>query len=116
VNEGMLTGNSIPIIKQQLPKISKIFDLHTAEQHMLYSGTECLEVRSASVSTPALGIVLGTSFDTMKGRLVRSFIYSKPENFKFYRDSFKYVMAMGVVAILCIFNLIILLTGFRFLC
>jgi len=97
----MLTGESIPIIKQQLPKLSKTFNIHTAELHMLYSGTECLEVRTGSLATPALGIVLRTSFDTMKGRLVRSFIYSKPENFKFYRDSFKYVMAMGVVAVLC---------------
>jgi len=37
----------------------------------------------------------------MKGRLVRSFLYSKPENFQFYRDSVKYLAAMGVVAIIC---------------
>lgn len=101
VNESMLTGESIPIIKQQLPKISKIFDVHTADLHLLYSGTECLEVRTPNINTPALGVVVRTGFDTMKGRLVRSFVYSKPENFKFYRDSFKYVLAMGVVAILC---------------
>ncbi len=97
----MLTGESIPIIKQNIARSEKIFDTRNADQYLLFSGTECLETRTPVRGTPVMGIVCRTGFDTMKGRLVRSFLYSKPENFKFYRDSVKYLGAMGIVAIIC---------------
>ena len=116
MNESMLTGESIPVIKQHIPRSDKIFNAKTADQYLLYSGTECLEARRANKDTPATGFVLRTGFDTMKGRLVRSFLYSKPENFKFYRDSVKYIGAMAVVAIICMTPCKLKFIFTRFLC
>ena len=112
----MLTGESIPVIKQHITRSDRIFNVRTADQHILYSGTECLEARRPNKDTPATGFVLRTGFDTMKGRLVRSFIYSKPENFKFYRDSVKYIGAMAVVAIICMIPYKLKLIFIRFPC
>jgi len=102
MNESMLTGESIPVIKQALPNNDKIFDAEHDHKHILYSGTRCLETRKAKGSNaPVLGLVLRTGFSTMKGRLVRSLLFPKPENFKFYRDSLKFISIMGVIATLC---------------
>jgi cation-transporting ATPase 13A3/4/5 len=46
----------------------------------------------------ALGIALRTGFSTTKGSLVRSMLFPKPSGFKFYRDSFRYISVMGVIA------------------
>lgn len=37
---------------------------------------------------------------TLKGNLVRNILYPKPSKFKFYADSLKFILAMGVVALL----------------
>ena len=95
----MLTGESIPVIKNQLPKTKKIFDSNNDTLHILYSGTKCLEVkRPNGGKDPVLGLVLKTGFSTMKGRLVRSLLYLKPENFKFYSDAIKYTMILASLA------------------
>ena len=41
-----------------------------------------------------------TGFSTTKGSLVRSMLLPKPSGFKFYRDSFRYISVMGMVAFL----------------
>jgi cation-transporting ATPase 13A3/4/5 len=48
----------------------------------------------------ALAVVVRTGFLTTKGALVRSMLFPKPSGFKFYRDSFRYIAVMGVVALL----------------
>jgi cation-transporting P-type ATPase 13A2 len=42
MNESMLTGESIPVIKIQLSRSEKQFD-YEDKNHILYSGTECLQ-------------------------------------------------------------------------
>lgn len=37
---------------------------------------------------------------TTKGALVRSMLFPKPSGFKFYRDSFRYISVMGIIAAL----------------
>jgi len=100
MNESMLTGEAIPVIKQHISKSEKLFDARNIDQYLLYSGTECLEARRSDKAVPVLGFVVRSGFDTMKGRLVRSFLYSKPENFKFYRDALKYLFVMFLIAII----------------
>ena len=101
MNESMLTGESIPIIKQALPDNAKIFDFQNDHKHVLFSGTKCLESRKVKGDPkPVLGIVLRTGFSTMKGSLVRSLIFFKPEQFKFYQDAFLFIACMFVIAII----------------
>jgi cation-transporting ATPase 13A2 len=102
MNESMLTGESIPVIKQALPHNEKIFDSENDTKHILYSGTRCLETRKTKgTAMPVLGLVLQTGFSTMKGRLVRSLLFPKPENFQFYKDSLKFIGMMGIIAAMC---------------
>ena len=109
MNESMLTGESIPVIKGQLPRSQKIFDANVDNAYILYSGTKCLETKKNNRNeASALGLVIRTGFSTMKGRLIRSLMYGKPENFKFYKDSVKYIGAMACLAVLCKSTIIML--------
>ena len=102
MNESMLTGESIPVIKQALPHNDKIFDADDDTKHILFSGTRCLETRKAKGNpNPVLGLVLRTGFSTMKGRLVRSLLFPKPENFQFYKDSLRFIGMMALIAAAC---------------
>ena len=47
-----------------------------------------------------LGLVIRTAFVTTKGNLVRDILYPKPNKFKFYQDSLKFILVMGVLAII----------------
>jgi cation-transporting ATPase 13A3/4/5 len=46
-----------------------------------------------------LGVVIRTAFLTMKGNLVRDILYPRPNKFKFYQDSLKFIVFMGLIAI-----------------
>ena len=46
VNESILTGESIPIIKNQLPGNNSMYDVNGENKsHTLFAGTYCLETR-----------------------------------------------------------------------
>jgi len=102
MNESMLTGESVPVIKHQLPVSQKMFDMEADGASILFSGTKCLEAKKTGRhGSAAVGVVLRSGFSTMKGRLIRSLLYGKPENFRFYRDSAKYIAAMACMAVIC---------------
>ena len=42
VNESMLTGESIPVIKNCLAPIKEMYDPQTSKKHTLYSGTKVI--------------------------------------------------------------------------
>lgn len=102
MNESMLTGESVPIIKHQLPVSGKMFNANEDGAYILFAGTKCLEMKKNSKNdTAAIGVVIKSGFSTMKGKLIRSLLYGKPENFKFYRDSTKYIAGMAAIAVIC---------------
>ena len=47
-----------------------------------------------------MGLVIRTAFVTTKGNLVRDILYPKPNKFKFYQDSLKFIMALGIISAL----------------
>lgn len=47
-----------------------------------------------------LAVVIRTGFLTTKGELVRSILYPPPADFKFDRDSYKYIAILAVIAVL----------------
>ncbi len=69
MNESILTGESIPIIKSSLPKAHTFYDpLDENKQNTILSGTLCIESRSTNHNHKlVVSIVSQTSFNTMKG-------------------------------------------------
>ncbi|KAK9453672.1 hypothetical protein V1511DRAFT_462087 [Dipodascopsis uninucleata] len=128
VNESMLTGESIPVSKYSATSetLELLADSNFASipselaKCFLFCGTKIVRVRkphytgnpnihshdrlnmpngsSASDEGVALAMVVRTGFNTTKGALVRSMLFPKPTGFKFYRDSFKYIAFMSLMA------------------
>lgn len=100
VNESMLTGESVPILKVPLPYNSLKFD--AVEEHknaLLFSGTLCIETRYYQKEKfPVLGLVYRTGFSTMKGQLIRSILYPRMNTFNFFRESLKFLLAISIFA------------------
>eukprot|EP01080_Neovahlkampfia_damariscottae_P001121 gene1121-10635_t len=95
VNESMLTGESIPIVKTVLE--SK--DEHFSEKmkiNTLFSGTEIIN----SNKSKTIAYVYRTGFFTAKGNLLLSIIYPKESSFSLYADSLKFIGFMSLFAII----------------
>jgi cation-transporting P-type ATPase 13A2 len=100
VNESMLTGESVPVIKNAIMPIKEVFDPKDdkASKHILFSGTKVIQARQIA-GQPAYALVIRTGFTTTKGSLVRDILYPRDTKFKFYRDSLVFVGAMALIAI-----------------
>ena len=111
VNESMLTGESVPVSK--IPATDEALlamDLGASSvtpetaRHFLFCGTKIVRTRRPQEDLDgdavALALVVRTGFNTTKGALVRSMLFPKPSGFKFYRDSFRYISVMALVAVL----------------
>lgn len=42
MNEAILTGESVPVVKEALPKEAKLFEASKMEKHIIFNGTQCL--------------------------------------------------------------------------
>ena len=99
VNESMLTGESIPVIKNPLPNVDhEIYNPEEDKMYTLYSGTEIIQNRVIA-GLEATGLVIRTNFDTLKGSLIKSILFPKPNRFNFYSDSLKFIAVLSLFSV-----------------
>lgn len=77
-----------------------VYDVKEHARHSLFSGTRVIQTRYDKGQV--LAVVIRTGFSTSKGSLVRSILYPNPIDFKFEKDSFKYVFLTACIAMLAI--------------
>ncbi|XP_068460233.1 polyamine-transporting ATPase 13A3 isoform X2 [Clinocottus analis] len=105
VNESMLTGESVPVTKTNLPnplpgESGDKADVYTTEEHKrhtLFCGTNVIQTRFYTGEL-VKAVVVSTGFSTAKGQLVRSILYPKPTDFKLYRDAYLFLLCLVAVA------------------
>ena len=68
-------------------------------KYTIYGGTKVIQARKIG-QTKVFGLVIRTAYVTTKGNLIRDILYPKPNKFKFYEDSLKFIFMMSVIAIL----------------
>ncbi|KAG7226888.1 hypothetical protein INR49_022183 [Caranx melampygus] len=107
VNESMLTGESVPVLKTPLPAGEGKYSSETERRHTLFCGTQLIQAKGGGRG--AVAVVTSTGFFTAKGNLVSSILYPQPINFRFYQDAIKFLLVLGVVALLgTIYSFVIL--------
>lgn len=108
MNESMLTGESIPVSKAPITEtVVKKLNLASVNiptefaKYFMFMGTKVVRVRATQASGPAASataLVVRTGFNTSKGSLIRSMLFPKPNRFQFYRDSFRFIGVLAIIA------------------
>jgi cation-transporting ATPase 13A2 len=102
VNEALLTGESTPIIKSSIPNTTTYFDPSVDKKYILYAGTKIIQKRSQN-GNKVLGIVESIGFDTEKGNLIRQILFPVDMEFKFQKDSTRYIIFMACLSVIGFF-------------
>ena len=101
MNESMLTGESIPIVKSSITSSTEEFSFEKNKRHILFEGTKVLQVNAED---EVLIVAVRTGFSSLKGQLVRTILFPK----KFKNDLFiqivKFLMLFAVVAFIFFFQ------------
>ncbi|XP_011613206.2 probable cation-transporting ATPase 13A3 isoform X1 [Takifugu rubripes] len=114
VNESMLTGESVPVTKTNLPnpfhgdggdEADCPYNTEEHKRHTLFCGTNVIQTRFYTGEL-VKAVVVRTGFSTAKGQLVRSILYPKPTDFKLYHDAYIFLFCLvGVAAIGFIYSI-----------
>ncbi|CAH1140797.1 unnamed protein product [Phyllotreta striolata] len=99
VNESMLTGESVPIMKTPMPEDSLMINLKDNMSHTVFCGTKILQAKNKN-DDKVLAVVIRTGYLTTKGELIRSILYPPPADFKFETDSYKFIGILFIIAII----------------
>lgn len=96
VNEGMLTGECIPVQKTPIKPSHDIYYPETFKVNTLFAGTIVLQTRSQSGECTAM--VARTGYETAKGQLVQSILYPKDVNYKLAADAAQFLLLLSGTA------------------
>jgi len=112
VDESMLTGESIPLLKESVAKKEDThqFSLkHDGKLHVLYAGTKMVqnipvaESQQLSIPNPpnkgCIGYVLRTGFNTSQGKLIRTIVFSSQRVGAGNRESYFFILILLIFAI-----------------
>lgn len=104
VNESMLTGESVPVVKTPLPnpgasQLALDVAYHPKEhaRHTLFCGTRVIQTRYYGTENVE-AVVVRTGFLTAKGELVRSIMFPKPVDFQFNRHIKNFLLFLASLA------------------
>lgn len=101
LNESMLTGESVPVLKTPLQASDRKYSSDTERRHTLFSGTQLIQAKGGRPGGGgAVAVVTSTGFFTAKGDLVSSILYPQPIDFRFYRDAVKFLLILASVALI----------------
>ncbi|PAA81636.1 hypothetical protein BOX15_Mlig034017g3, partial [Macrostomum lignano] len=99
VNESMLTGESVPVLKTPLSAAeSGPISTRDHNKNVLFCGTHVIQTRFVE-SGRVRAVVLRTGFATAKGEMVRSILFPKPIEFKFNKDIVHYLIVLSLFAL-----------------
>ncbi|KAL5264363.1 hypothetical protein ACHWQZ_G005456 [Mnemiopsis leidyi] len=104
VDEAMLTGESVPTLKNPLPFewIEEEYHADKNEVNTLFSGTTILQTRPppSGEDTNVYCLVTRTGFRTKKGETVKFMLHpSQTQKFKFYSEAWTYIKIMAVIGL-----------------
>ncbi|XP_063379335.1 polyamine-transporting ATPase 13A3-like [Cydia fagiglandana] len=97
VNESMLTGESVPVMKGPPCPSQEIYSTEGHKRHTLFAGTHVIQTRFYG-NNQVLAKVVRTGFYTAKGELIKSILFPKKFDFQFYKDAVKFVIFMFCIA------------------
>ncbi|CAG5040027.1 unnamed protein product [Parnassius apollo] len=97
VNESMLTGESVPVMKGPPCVSPEVYSTETHKRHTLFAGTHVIQTRFYG-NNQVLAKVVRTGFYTAKGELIKSILFPKRFVFEFYKDAVKFVIFMFCIA------------------
>ena len=73
------------------------YDPESYKRNTLFAGTSVIQTRFYG-DAKVLAVVVRTGFDTARGDLIRSILFPKPMDFKFYRDSISFILLLFCIA------------------
>jgi len=96
VNEAVLTGESIPVAKCQLPPSDELINLGDSnlQKHIIYGGSTVIRTRGCK------GYVAKVGFCTLKGQITRNILYPQRTLFKHEKESYKFLAILLAVSLL----------------
>jgi cation-transporting ATPase 13A1 len=96
VNESMLTGESVPVLKQAIVPSDSKLDINGSHRHsILFAGSTIVSCQSTST-----GVVLRTGFNTSQGKLIRTILFASHRVSASSREAYKFIFLLFSVAVL----------------
>ena len=100
MNESILTGESVPAIKQAMGATDETYDVRKDNRYNVYGGTKVLQLKQTNGEEP-LALVIRTGYLTTKGCLIRDIMFPKKSGrFNFQRDSLLYIIIFGILSVI----------------
>lgn len=93
VNEAMLSGESVPLFKEEIIGSSDILSFKNHRKHLLFAGTK-LE----KLYTPLTCVVLRTAYNTEQGVLLTKMLHS--EDIKYDPEALRFILLLSSIALL----------------
>ena len=98
MNESMLTGESIPIVKSPIPNNKELFSFKTSKNHILFEGTKVMQNKNET-----LIVAVRTGFTSFKGQLIRTVLFPKIINNKSFKDIAKFIIFFLILCLILFF-------------